>query len=117
MKKIWIVLLLMGLLSISCEKNDEPLTGDIILNCTDDHYIGAEYNVITEYSFIQGQINDIYLDAEIRKGTITQSETKILNLNPGTYYITFYKTGWINVNKAVQVSAGRQTELKLSSSD
>jgi PEGA domain. len=116
-KRNWVILLLLGFILISCEKDDEQSTGNILINCIDDHYVGASYNVITEYSFIQAKESGIYLDSDIRNGNLNTSKTEINNLNPGTYYITFYKTGWINVHKAVQVSAGKTSELKLSLAD
>lgn len=112
--KFWLLILIVGFVFGSCYKDDSiSTTGNILINCVDDRYIGASYNVITEYSFIQAKESGIYLDSDIRNGNITTSKTEINELNPGTYYITFYQAGWINVHKAVQVSAGKTSELKL----
>jgi len=115
-KHFWIYLVLLTAISFSCVKEEEEATtGSIQLVCTDEDIVGAEYNVITENAFLKLSTDDIYLNtlkSSIKTGTVSNI-TEIRDLNPGTYYITFYKTTLFNAYKAVQVSAGKTNKYEI----
>jgi hypothetical protein len=111
LKKLIIFLVIVSFLP-GCKKHTITLTGSIELKCIDDYYIGASYNVHTEYDYINNK--SIYGNTSLKSDIVTQT-TIIDDLNPGTYIIHFTKTGWTQSSiMAVQITSGKTRSYNLS---
>lgn len=116
--KTILLMMLFALTTLSsCDKEDFDPTGDLSLIIQGDSYSGGTYNIYTEVAGVADRSETSkFPPRAIRTGGAY--DTKIKNLNQGTYYFEVYaKDGSYTQNVLFQITGGKTTTIKIVNTD